>query len=114
MITTPSDCPLLAEVDRLSCARLANDLADAGERFVAAVAALKPLAEDINRVDAILRAAEGRAGHHRRGPSCAQLAADIVCGYLAALRPNLPFVTTASAEAAAVLLCQRAADHLEV
>jgi hypothetical protein len=87
-------------------AALAADLAAAGARFVAAVAALTPLAEELAHVDAELRAAEGRAGQRRPGRGACELAAEIVLGGLAALRPHLPFVTTASADAASVLLCQ--------
>jgi hypothetical protein len=96
----------IAESDRLRAAELDADLSVAGERFVAAVAALAPIAEKIARLDAQLRAVAGRTGCRRRGPSPAQLAADVVCGNLGALRPHIAFVTTAAADAAAVLLCQ--------
>jgi hypothetical protein len=102
---TPTDCPLIAAVDRLRAADLAAELAAAGTRFAAAAAAaLTPIAEELARLDAALRAVEGRTGCRRRGPSPAQLAADVVCGHLGALRPHIAFVTTAAADAAAVLL----------
>jgi hypothetical protein len=104
---TATDCPLIAIVDRELAAELAADLAAVGERFVAGVAALAPIAAELAQLDAELRAAEGRTGCRRRGPSPAQLAADVVCGNLRALRPHLPFVSEASAERAVDALLSR-------
>lgn len=94
------------ESDRVRAAELAGELAAAGARFVARAKDLAPDAGELARLDAELRAVEGRLGRRRRGPSPAQLAADVVLGHLAALRPNVPFVTSAAGEAAAELLCR--------
>ncbi len=96
-----------ASEDRQRASDLAVEISEVADRFIAGVASLKPIAADLARLDAELRAVEGRIGRRRRGPSPAQLAADVLCGHLAALRPNVPFVTTAAAEAAATLLRQR-------
>jgi hypothetical protein len=83
-------------------AALAEELAEAGERFVAAVAALAPLAEEIADLEARHRAAAHAAGvtHCQRRPA-RELAAAVLLGRLGALRPYVPQVAAAAADRAA-------------
>ena len=98
----------MAASDRNCLQELDDDLAAAGTRFVAAVEDLAVLANDIARLAAQRSALEGRLGIFRRpGPSELELASRVVLGHLGALRPNLPFETTAGALAAGAMLCRK-------
>ena len=77
---------------RIHADLIAAQRADVGRRFVELVAALKPLATELAALDAARRALEDRA-HRRRQPDATQLAADVILGELAALRPHLPYAS---------------------
>ncbi len=102
---TPIGEQITQERDR--AADLEAQLAAAGAAFVAAVDALVPLAGELARLDHELLAVNTRLGRRRRGPSADVAAVDVLCGRLTALRPSIPFASSAAADAAADLLCRR-------
>ncbi len=84
---------------------LTADLADCGERLVGAIDDIVPIVDELARHAAGLRAVEGRLGLRRYGPDALELASAVVKGRLTALRPFLPYESSAAAGAAAELLC---------
>jgi len=89
--------------DRVGALRVA--LADFGQRFCDLVRELSPIASAIAELESELRAAEHQAGRPWRRSSARELAADILHGELAALRPYIPHVSAASAALSAEALC---------
>ena len=83
---------------------LEMQLRQARERFALVAARLGDHAQLIALLEGQLAAAEGQCGWHRPGPTARELAATLVLGELAPLRPHLPFVSEeATAQARAAL-----------
>jgi len=82
-------------------AALAADLRDRALVFVDLAAELGAVAAELADLEARRRAALIAAGERDPRPDARELAAEVVYGYLAALRPHVPFVTRESAERAA-------------
>lgn len=79
----------------------AEQLADVGARFVAVANELAAIAAELAALEGQHRAAVNQAGSPCRRPPARELAAEVVNGRLAALRPYLPHVTAAAADRAA-------------
>lgn len=92
--------------DRERVLQLTADVADVGGEFVAEVDKLVPIVHRLADLVAAQRALDGRLGRHHYGPNALELAASVVLGRLAVLRPALPFESSAAADAAAALLCR--------
>lgn len=99
MVVTPSS--RIGNFER--AAQLAAAIADAGTCFIADVETLRATAFELARLDAELRACE-TALSRPRGPSAVELAVQVLLGRLAILRPELPFASAESADAAAAVL----------
>ena len=82
-------------------AALAADLRDRALVFVDLIAEASAVAAELADIEAQRRAALNTAGLRDPRPDARELAAEVVTGYLSALRPFVPFVTTESAERAA-------------
>jgi len=86
-------------------AELEHELRSVARRFCSAARELAPIACELANLDGRLRAAHQRAGESLPpGPEPRGLAAEILAGYVQALRPHVPFTTEASAERAELLL----------
>jgi len=80
---------------------LREDLRAAGQEYADRLADLVPAAEAVADLEARLRCAENAAGVCNPGPPPArELAHDMLCGRLSALRPYLAFGTAESADRA--------------
>jgi hypothetical protein len=80
---------------------IAADLRGVAAAFIAAVADLSPLADCLAELEAQLRAARHQAGQYTDPrPPARELAAEVLCGRLQALRPYIAHVTAESAEQA--------------
>lgn len=82
------------------------DLRAAGKLFADRLADLVPAAEAVADLEARLRAAENAAGVRNPGPVARELAYEMLCGRLQALRPFLAFGTAESADRAQECLSQ--------
>lgn len=90
--------------DRERSAHVAAEMLDLGRTIVDQVDVLGRRVSRFADLAAERRAIDGRLGRHRHGPDPRELAAAVVCGRLAALRPWMPFEASLSADLAAELL----------